>query len=42
MEHSYLLSFGNIAEARPALARKSPNASLDSELPELQENIPPQ
>jgi len=38
-----MLSFGNIgdSEALP-LARELPNASMDFELSELQENIPPQ
>jgi len=42
MEHSHMLNFGTMVTARPALARELPNASVDVELPELQENIPPQ
>jgi hypothetical protein len=38
-----LLSFGIIGDSEPCpSARKLPNASVDFELPELQENIPPQ
>ncbi|MDX6711596.1 MAG: hypothetical protein QOH96_2612 [Blastocatellia bacterium] len=38
MEHSHLLSFGNIGDSE---TRELPNASVDLELPELQEHIPP-
>jgi hypothetical protein len=36
------LSFVIIDGGDPAIARKFPNATVDFELPELQENISPQ
>jgi hypothetical protein len=42
MEHFLVVSFGIIVGGHPAVARKLPNASVDVELQELQENIQPQ
>jgi hypothetical protein len=41
-EHFQSVEFGNIGYSEPCRRRELPNASVDPELSELQENIPPQ